>query len=225
MKFEDIKKSVEELSDGRTLDADDQKRWIKRVRNNVAMDPLIRGFRGLFFLYKEAEVKDGSQANEPRYAVPSDYIIGLNVFYDGNLLSPPPPEMLDVTLSRNISSGTPKWVRLMGQEFDILPPPENTGDSIYLLYNGLPEEISSTDQEDYFMKHFEDLHIFGMGQLANLKYRNKTMADYCTGLFEKEKAKLMLHNRNHYLNTAHIRFINWDEYEDKKRVLFPQFDS
>jgi len=224
MKFSDIKLSVEELADGRVLDSDKQKRWIKRVRNDdAAMDPQIRGFDGLYFLYKEAEVEGGSKANEPRYAMPNDYIIGLNVFYNEKLLLPAPPRLLDITVDKDETAEIPTWVRLMGTEFDIRPIPEKAGDTILLLYCGMPDVITSNDTEDYFMAHFANYHIFGMGTYANLNYRNKTMADYCRGLFEKERTKLMLHNRNHYINNIHIRFQNFDEYQEKRTILYPQF--
>lgn len=221
MNFAEIKAAVEELCDGRSLDNDRQKAWIKRIRTKVAMSWRTSGFRGLFFLYKEATVIDGSVAEQSRYAQPDDFIDDLNVYYDGDLLTKAPPGMLNIAHDLT-ATGTPKWFQLAGVEFEIIPVPDTAGIEIKLLYNGLPAIITAEGQEDYFMKHFPELHINGMAWLAAKSLGSKDYAREYKNDFNTEAGDLMLHNRRHYLKHARIRFQNWDEIEDAKNTLFPQ---
>lgn len=222
MTFTEIKAAVEELMDGRSLNSDKQKAWIKRIRTKVAMSFRASGFRGLYFLYKEATVKDGSVLNEPRYAQPDDFIDDLNVYYDGNLLTKAPPGMLNIAHDLT-KTGIPGWFQLAGIEFELIPVPNEAGIEIKLLYNGLPEIVTTPSQEDYFMKHFPELHINGMAWLAAKSLGSKDYAREYKDDFNKEASDLMLHNRRHYLKHARIRFQNWDEFEDAKNTVFPQF--
>ena len=222
MNFEDIKTAVEELCDGRSLGTRHVK-WIERVRYRVAMSFIDAGFRGLYFLYQEAIVTGGSIADEPRYAVPTDFIDDLNVWYADKLLSKAPPGMLDITLDPTDTADEPTWVRMMGQEFDIRPIPTTAGDVIKLLYNATPALITLDATEDYFMKHFPDLHIFGMGEKAALYLGDMNRAKAYKDRFTEERVELKLHNRRHHFKNAHIRFQNWDEFEEKKTIIFPQF--
>lgn len=221
MKFSEIKTAVEELIDGRSLDSTKQIAWIKRIRTKVAMSFRASGFRGLYFLYKEATVKNGSKANEPRYRQPNDFIDDLNVYYDGNLLTKAPPGMLNIAHDVTIS-GTPGWFQMAGVEFEIIPAPGKAGIEIKLLYNGLPEIVTAEDQEDYFMKHFPELHINGMAWLAAKSLGSKDYAREYKADFNAEAGDLMLHNRRHYVKHARIRFQTWDEFEDAKNIVFPQ---
>lgn len=221
MNFGEIKTAVEELMDGRSLDGDKQKAWIKRIRTKVAMSFRASGFRGLYFLYKEATVKNGSVLNEPRYAQPDDFIDDLNVYYDGNLLTKAPPGMLNIAHDVT-TSGTPGWFQMAGVEFELIPVPATAGIEIKLLYNGLPGIITATGQEDYFMKHFPELHINGMAWLAAKSLGSKDYAKEYKTDFNAEAGDLMLQNRRHYLKHARIRFHTWDEFEDAKNIVFPQ---
>lgn len=221
MNFAEIKTAVEELCDGRSLDATKQTAWIKRIRTKVAMSFRASGFRGLYFLYKEATVKDGSVLNESRYAQPDDFIDDLNVFYDGELLVKAPPGMLNIVHDLS-TTGTPGWFQLAGVEFELIPVPNKAGLEIKLLYNGLPDIITAASTEDYFMKHFPELHINGMAWLAAKFLGSKQYAQEYKNDFNAEAGDLMLHNRRHYLKHARIRFQNWDEFEDSKNTLFPQ---
>jgi len=227
MKYSDIKAAVKELGDGRDFSTAEYDRWIERVRKRVAMDFATSGFRGLFFLYKEATVEGGSTLDDPnRYAVPDDFIDDLNVFYDGTLLVKAPAGLIDIANVENAGGGAtvPTWVRLVGQEFEIVPAPSEAGNEIKLLYNALPETVTDPNQEDYFMKHFPDLHIFGMGELMALRLGNVQLADRYRADFDNERIQLRLHNVRHYTKNSRIRFQNWDEYQTNARhIVFPQF--
>ena len=230
--FKDIKDQVNEMSDGRTFNASKHANWANNFRRSIAMSFQIAGFNGLYFLYKEASVKDGSVANQANYTVPDDFIDDLNVFYEGRLLGKAPPGLLDISQGRQaagtIAPGTPQWVQLAGQEFLIIPAPEDAGKTIFLLYNGLPDDIPTTSNDDftdYFLNHFADLHVFGIGEKMA---RSINLADVVADC-NKEKAiqirELQLHNRRHYLKNMHMRFHTWDEYESAKRIVFPQFQE
>lgn len=226
MKWSDLKTSVEELCDGRSLSATKQVAWANRMRTNVAMDFMTSGFRGLYFLYKEATVQNGSVIDEPRYALPDDFIDDLEIFYDKALLSKSPPGTLSITQDIE-ATGTPKWWRMMGTEIDLRPIPDEVGKEILLFYNGLPDDITDTaGLEDYFMKHFPDLHVFGMAEKAAsfLNPSGREALKYEVR-FEREKVKLTMHNRRHYFKHIRLRFQNWDEYEEMKRHVFPQFQE
>jgi hypothetical protein len=224
MNFGDIKTSVEENLDGRSLAEAKHQRWIKRVRDRVAMNFPVAGFKGLYFLYKEATVSGGSVADQSKYAIPSDYIDDLRVFYDNNLLTPA-GGLLDITQDLT-ASGTPKWIQMKGNEFEIIPAPDTASKEIKLLYNGLPSTISSDNDEDYFMKHFSDLHINGMSELGAKYLRDFQSAQQFKMDYLDDLKLLQLHNRRFYLKNARIRFHTWDEYEEaKKNFVFPQFQE
>lgn len=226
MKWSEIKGEVEELCDGRSLPATRQVKWANRVRTDVAMDFMISGFRGLYFLYKEVTVEGGSIKDQPRYAIPNDFIDDLELFYDKALLSKSPPGTLSITQDIE-ATGTPEWWRMMGLEFDLRPIPNKAGKEILIFYNGLPDAITDSDElEDYFMKYFPDLHIFGMAEKAAsfLNPSGKEALKYETR-FGREKVKLAIHNRRHYFKYTRMRFQNWSEYQEMKRHVFPQFIS
>lgn len=222
MTLDEINTAVEELCDGRSLDSTKLLAWINRIRTKVAMSFRASGFRGLYFLYKEATVKNGSVLNESKYAQPDDFIDDLNVYYDGELLAKAPPGMLNI--AHDITTGgTPEWVQLTGIEFQLIPVPDTAGKEIKLFYNGLPATIVAGSPEDYFMKHFPNLHINGMAWLAAKYLGNRQYANEYKNDFNGDATDLMLHNRRHYLKHARIRFQTWDELEDAKYTVFPQF--
>jgi|Deesub1362A_J573_1020465.scaffolds.fasta_scaffold00107_94 hypothetical protein len=226
--FSDIISSVEEKGDGRSFSTSWHYRWANEVRRRVALDALAGGFHGLYFLYKEATVDGGSVAGQSRYGLPDDFIDDLNVWYDGTLLVKSPPGVIDIGLGLpSNDSGlnvTPKWVTMRGREFEIRPIPTESGKEIRLFYNGLPEEIKDTSFSDYFLTHFPDLHIYGMAFKMALYMKDMASAQAFKALFEEEKQSLILQNRRHYLKNAKMRFQSWDEFKDKKRIVFPQFN-
>lgn len=223
--FSEIKSRVNELGDGRTFAEEKQASWADSVRKDVAMNYEIGGIYGIYFLFKEATVKDGSVKDEPRYAIPDDYIDHLNVFYAGKLLTDSPPKTINIVQSQ-AQTGTPEWVRLLGVEFDIRPIPNKAGEEIKLLFNGLPGEVPSTDNNsytDYFLNHFPDLHIWGIAEWMALSMGATKLAQSYGNKYMREQKKLQLHNRRHWMKNARIRYQNWDEYENQKRTLFPHF--
>jgi len=224
MKYSDIKISVEEKCDGRTFSAAKHDRWIKNVRTKIAMDFIVAGFHGLYFLYKEATVKDGSIALQGKYALPDDFIDDLNVFYDSLAIDKSPRASLDVIHAVN-ETGTPQWWRMAGAEFELKPWPDTAGKEIKLVYNGLPDVISTDNDEDYFMKRFPDIHIFGMAKDAAQSIGQLGYAKEYKAEFEEHRAALQLHNRRHWLKAAKMRFQSWDEYEEYKRTYFVQYQE
>lgn len=224
MKFSEIKESANEYADGRTFPAAKYERWIKRVRESTAMDAVTRGFDGLYFLYKEATVKGGTVANEPKYAMPSDFIVDLQIFLDKTYVPKVAPGVMDITQTRG-SSGTVKWFRNRGVYFELIPAPDTADKEILLLYNGMPDTISQSDQEDFFMKHFPDLHIFGMAEMACRSIGLGRAAAECKNDYMNERKKLWSHNTMHHVRNARLRFQNWDEYKAKREVVFPQFQE
>jgi hypothetical protein len=228
MNYLGIKTTVEEKCDGRTFSAEKHARWINNVRTKIAMDFIVAGFHGLYFLYKEATVKDGSVVwtaeNQGKYALPDDFIDDLTVFYDGLVIDKSPRTSLDVIHSTT-ETGTPQWWRMAGVEFQLVPGPDVAGKVIKLVYNGMPDVISTDNDEDYFMKRFPDLHIFGMAKDAAQSIGQMGYAKEYKAEFQEERAALQLHNRRHWLKAAKMRFQNWDEYEEYKRTYFVQYQE
>jgi len=222
MKFSEICTSVNEKCDGRTFSPEQHKRWIKNVRTKIAMDFIVAGFNGLYFLYKEATVKDGSVALQGKYALPDDFIDDLNVFYDSLAIDKSPRASLDVIHAVN-ETGTPQWWRMAGAEFELKPWPDTAGKEIKLVYNGLPDVITADNDEDYFMKRFPDIHIFGMAKDAAQSIGQLGYAKEYKAEFEEHRAALQLHNRRHWLKAAKMRFQNFDEYLEYRRTFWPQF--
>lgn len=228
MKGSELKTAIQELADGRAFAHAQIAAWLNRVRKSVAMDFEIAGFNGLYFLYKEATVKDGSVKGQGKYAMPDDFIDHLDVFYEKALLVKAPPGMLSLTQDRT-ARGIPQWFRIVGQEFELMPWPDAAGKEILLFYNGVPDEIPITENglnnfTDYFTKHFPDLHIYGGGKYA-AQSLGHPLADKYSGYFDAERKRLRNHNVRHYTSHTKIRFQNWDEYTEQKMIVFPQFQE
>jgi len=225
--FANIKTKVELFGDGGSFDEDKHALWANDLRKGVVMDFDIAGLNGLYFLYKEATVTGGSVESQAKYAIPSDLIDHLQIFYDNTLLTDTPKKLLSIR-HPNPDDGTPDWVNVLGQEFVLVPPPDTKGDEIRLLYNGLPGDIPSADNggfTDYFLNHWPDLHVFGMTEQVWEYLGNIRKAEYYGKKAKEEKAKLMYHNRRHWMKNANLRFMNWDEYTDYKRTVFPQIQQ
>jgi hypothetical protein len=224
--FKDIKAQVEEKMDGRTLSEAKHSIWANMIRKQVATNVEIAGIHGLYFLFKEATVVDGSVAGQGRYEVPDDYICDLQVFYDRKPLMKEPPGFLDIMRPRDDTSGTPTWFEMEGQVFNIRPAPSDAEKEILLFYNGLPGLVPSSNNdsfEDTFMIQFPALHVFGMTEQAAESLGLYDTADRMSTRFQNEMGSLKFQNRRWHLSNAKIRFINWDEYEDAKIRTFPQF--
>ena len=227
MKFSDITASVSEICDGRTFSAAQYDRWFDRLRKTVAMSFLNSGFKGLYFLYKEATVIGGSNLdNNGRYALPSDFVDDLNVFYDGKALVKSPSEVMSI-VKDPAETGPPEWWAMAGTEFQLYPMPDVAGIEIKLVYNGLPEARAPNDasQEDYFMARYPDLHVFGMADYGAMSVGNIKTATLCKQRADEERKQLLLHNRRHWLKSVRMRFHNWDEYSDFKKHFFPQYQE
>lgn len=230
--FANIKTKVELFADGGSFPADRHALWANDLRKGVVMDFDVAGLNGLYFLYKEATVQGGSVVTagvgQKKYAIPDDFIDHLQVFYANALLTDTPKKLLGIT-QPNPTDSTPQWINLLGLEFELVPAPDTAGDEIKLLYNGLPSDIPTATTNgtftDYLLNHWPDLHVFGMTEQAWQYLGNIKKADYYGKKKEKEMAKLMYHNRRHWMKNANLRFMNWDEYTDYKRTVFPQIQA
>jgi hypothetical protein len=225
--FANIKTGVEERGDGGSFDEDKHALWANNLRKDLVMDFDIAGLNGLYFLYREATVQGGSVESQAKYAIPDDLIDHLQVFYDGTLLTDAPKKLLSVTHPSD-DDGTPGWVNLLGLEFELVPAPDTAAKEIKLLYNGLPSDVpsaSNDDYTDYFLNHWPNLHIFGMSEQAWEYLGGMNKATYYGKKFKEQKAKLMYHNRRHWMKNANLRFANWVEYSDYKRTVFPQIQD
>ena len=225
--FANIKTKVNQFGDGGTFAEGDQAIWANDLRTDVVMDFDIAGLNGLYFLYKEATVQNGSVVSQAKYAIPDDLIDHLQIFYDGALLTSTPKKLLGIT-QPDPSDGTPEWVNLLGLEFELVPAPDTAGEEIKLLYNGLPGNVPSSSNDsftDYFLNHWPNLHIYGMAESAWEYLGDLQKAAYYGKKLQAEKARLMYHNRRHWMKNAKLRFMNWDEYVSQKREIFPQIQD
>ena len=225
--FADTKTTVEQFGDGGTFSEDKHALWANNLRRDIVMDFDIAGLNGLYFLYKEATVQDGSVESQAKYAVPDDFIDHLQVFYDNALLTDVPKKLLGITQA-NPDDGTPTWINLLGLEFELVPAPDTAAKEIKLLYNGLPSSVPSAGTDsytDYFLNHWSSLHIFGMAEQLWEYLGGMNKAAYYGQKKEREARKLMLHNRAHWMKNANLRFMNWDEYTNYKRTVFPQIQA
>lgn len=227
-KFSDIKVAVEEICDGRGFDEEKHARWANRLRKTVVMDVQVAGFHSIYFLYKEATVSGGSVLNEPKYAIPDDYVDDLSIWYNENYIPKAPATMINILQSPYQDPGTPRWYKMAGLEFEFIPAPDEAGNEIKLLYGSLADEIPSASNDnttDYFLTHWPDLHIHGMSAYAARSIGLRLVASDSMQLFSGEMKKLQLHNRRHWIKHARIRLQNWEEFVEFKTVLFPQFGN
>lgn len=225
--FANIKTQVELKADGGSFDEDKHALWANDLRKDVVMDFDIAGLNGLYFLYKEATVKNGSVVSQAKYAIPSDFIDHLSVFYDNTLLTDTPKKLLGIT-HPDPDDGTPEWVNLLGLEFELVPAPDTKGKEIKLLYNGLPGDVPTSSNgsfTDYFLNHWPNLHVYGMTEAAWEYLGNIRKAEYYGKKAKEQRAKLMYHNRRHWMKNSRLRFHNFDEYLEYKREVFPQIIS
>ena len=225
--FANIKTAVELKGDGGSFTVAQHALWANTLRRDIVMDFDIAGLNGLYFLYKEAIVTGGSVVSQAKYAIPDDLIDHLQVFYANALLTDTPKKLLGIT-QPNPNDSTPQWVNLLGLEFELVPAPDTAEDEIKLLYNGLPSDIPSSSNDsftDYFLNHWPNLHILGMVEAVHEHLGSIKEAAYYGKKLEAQKAKLMYHNRRHWMKNANLRFMNWDEYTDYKRTVFPQIQA
>lgn len=229
-KFTSIKTRVEENADGRSFATAKHARWANDLRKDIAMDFDIGGFNGLYFLYKEATVLNGSVITTGKYALPDDFIDHLHIYYNGKPLTQPPTGVLDLAHTR-IVTGTPKWFEILGVQFRIVPIADTAGEEIKLLYNGLPSNISPSGNDnftDYFLNHFPNLHVYWMSEMAafSLGAAGTALAKTFGDKYDEQKQKLQLQNRRHWIKFARLRYMNWDEIDlDYKRQAFPQIEE
>jgi hypothetical protein len=225
VKVSEINALVKQKGDGRDFTSPEYFGWANLVRNETAMNPIIAGFRGLYFLYKESTVVGGSEKDQPRYAMPSDFIDDLNVFYDGVPLAKESPGILDITALPEDDPSTPTWLIIRGTEFEIRPAPPIDGKEIKLFYNGLPVTINNVDQEDFFLKHFPELHAYGMAEQMAERIGQHDLADRYGKKFSQYQQVLQLHNRRHYYFHARMRVAHWSEFLKQRALVFPQFSG
>lgn len=225
MTFADIYALVEEKCDGRSFGIAKHQRWADLVRSEVSRNSLASGFHGLYFLYKEAVVTDGSVANEPRYKLPDDFIDDLAIWYDGTLLEKADPSVMNITQGSSPSGSVPTWWNPRGQEIELIPAPAEAGKEINLFYNGLPDAVSGGSFTDYFLTHWPHLHVFGMAESALDSVGASALAQKMRGRFLEEVQRLMLDNRRFWLKNQRVRLANWDEFTAQKTFLFPQFGN
>jgi len=86
-------------------------------------------------------------------------------------------------------------------------------------------EAGDTDYSDYFLANFPDLHIYGMASHAAESIGQHQIADKYRQEYDRQLAILNMQNRRHWISNARIRLQNWHEFEDKKTILFPQFQE
>jgi hypothetical protein len=230
MTFTDIYTLVEEKCDGRSFGIAKHTRWADLVRSEVARNALAAGFHGLYFLYKEATVTGGSILNEPRYTIPDDFIDDLAVWYDGKLLVKADPGVMNITQglhtsTSNDSGHIPTWWNLRGRELELVPPAPEAGKEIKLFYNGLPEAISGANFSDYFLTQWPHLHVFGMAESALDYVGASALSQKMRSRFQEEVQRLMLDNRRFWIKGQRVRLMNWDEFVEKQRFVFPQFGN
>lgn len=227
MNFTDIIALVEEKCDGRSFGIEKHQRWANLVRSEMARQSLAGGFHGLYFLYREATVVGGSKANDGKYQIPDDYIDDLSVWYDGRLLAKAPPGVMNVTSGENpsASASQPSWYCLRGREFDIIPAPPEAGKTIKLFYNGLLDDVSGLTFTDYFMTQWPHLHAFGMAESAADYMGASQLAGKFRGRFQEELQRLLMDNRRFWFKGTKMRYQNWDEFEEQKQHVFPQFGN
>lgn len=225
--FSDIKTAVKEKCDGRTFSDAQNARWANFIRKTIEGDWLGSGFNYYYFLYKEATVVGGSEADESNYAQPDDFVTDLNIWYDNGYIVKAPPGIANATQDLT-ATGTPKWMKMAGLEFQLIPVPDEDDKEIKLIYGAMASEIpaaSNNSFTDYFLKRYPDVHIFGMASHAAESIGQNQIADKYSKRYEMAVAKLALANRRHWLSNARIRFQNWHEFADKKTILFPQFQE
>jgi hypothetical protein len=228
MEFTDIIALTEEKMDGRGLGESKHIRWADAVRSEVARNILAGGFHGLYFLYREATVTGGSKANEPRYHLPDDFVDDLALWYDGQELMKAEPGIMNTlhglqSSTSNASGGDPRWYDFHGLELEIIPTPPSAGKEIRMFYNGLPEGVTGAKFSDYFMTHWPNLHVFGMAEQAADSLGASALSQKFRNRFQEEVQRLMLDNRRFWIKRQRVRMMNWDEFADKQRFLFPQF--
>lgn len=229
MTFADIIALVEEKCDGRSLGSARHIRWANLVRNEVARNILAGGFHGLYFLYKEATVSGGSVAGQARYQLPDDFIDDLSVWFDGELMLKSDGPAMDITVGSDAAANTngdaPIWVARRGREFEFLPTPPEAGKEIKLFYNGLPDEIVAEGSTDFFLTQYPQLHVLGMAEHALDYVGNYNQARAFRQRFLEEVQRLMLDNRRFWLKGVKVRFQNWDEFVERRHLVFPQFGN
>jgi hypothetical protein len=230
MFLNDIFSLVEQKCDGRSLSSANKLLWAEIIRKEAAQTAVAGGFHGLYFLYKEAQVTGGSEAGEPSYELPDDFVSDLSVWYDGKPLAKAGASLLNVTAQADKEGGyLPTWFEMKGLSFDIVPTPADGGKAIQLFYCAFPEEITSTTNplvfKDYFLEKWPMLHVYGMTEHALDSLGAYQAAGKMRERFQNEISRLAMNNRRFWIQGSRMRYQNWDEFDSQKTHLFPQFGN
>jgi hypothetical protein len=230
MFLNDIFSLVEQKCDGRSLSSASKLLWAEIIRKEAAQTAIAGGFNGLYFLYKEAQVTGGSEANEPSYELPDDFVSDLSVWYDGKPLAKGPASVLNITAQADVAGGyLPTWFEMKGMSFDIVPMPTEGGKSIKMFYCAFPEEVTPTTDpltfRDYFIEKWPMLHVYGMTEHALDSLGAYKAASAMRDRYQAEISRLAMHNRRFWIQGSKIRYQNWDEFSNQKTHLFPQFGN
>jgi hypothetical protein len=230
MVLNDIFSLVEQKCDGRSLSSANKLLWADIIRKEAAQTAVAGGFNGLYFLYKEAQVTGGSDAGEPSYELPDDFVSDLSVWYDGKPLTKGPASVLNITAQADVAGGyLPTWFEMKGLSFDIVPTPAEAGKEIKLFYCSFPEVVTPTTDPlvftDYFLEKWPMLHVYGMAEQALDSLGAYQAAGKMRDRYQAEIARLAMNNRRFWFQGSRMRFQNWDEFDSQKTHLFPQFGN
>jgi hypothetical protein len=204
--------------------------WIQDARQDLALT------YNFHYLYKEATTN--VSAGQNRYALSSDYMDHLTLFYyeAGNIgkklgrVSPGTfDEMAGLTETTCVASGVPEYYVIYGREVEVHPTPNNTctADSgkLKIRYYSKAPSLTADDDEDYMSIHHYEAIVYGtcvrgclwLNDMNNLRKWETAYNKAKEIMLRREKDREVTDNKS-------IRFKHWSDYDPDmmKRVFLPE---
>lgn len=188
------------------------------------------------YLYKEATTQ--VSAGQNRYALSSDYLDHVTLFYqeDGNIgkklgrVSPATfDEMAGLTESTCAGSGVPTYYVVRGRELELTPTPNATctadgGKLKIRYYSQAPSLTSDTDEDELAIQHYDAI-IYGACLRGSLYLNDPPNVQKWSGAFEDAKSVMLQREKDREVtDNKSIRMKHWSDYspEMMRRVFIPE---
>lgn len=204
--------------------------WMQDARQELALT------YNFAYLYKEATTN--VSAGQNRYALSSDYLDHITLFYRetsafGKKLGRASPGTFDtmggLTPTTCAASGQPEYYVIYGREIEVIPTPNNActanrGELKIRYYSQAPSLTADSDEDEMAIHHYEAI-IYGACLRGALFLNDSVNMQKWGAAFEKEKGVMLQREKDKEVtDNKSIRMKHWSDYDVNvmKRVFLPE---
>lgn len=230
MQASDMRTRAANYLDRTDLNAD-LNNWMQDSRHDLALT------YNFHYLYKEATTN--VSAGQNRYALSSDYLDHLTLFYDeqgasiGKKLGRVSPgtwdEMAGASEQTCAGSGVPEYYVIYGREIEVHPTPNATctadGGRLKIKYYSRAPSLTADDDEDYMSIHHYEAIIYGTCVRGCLFLNDLNNLSKWDGAYNKAKETMLRREKDREVtDNKSIRFKHWSDYSPTmmRRMFVPE---